>query len=114
MIQECLFCKIIRKEIPAKIVLEDDQVLAFHDISPQAPVHVILIPKKHFETPTDIPAGDPIISVLIDRAGKVAEKLGVSKGGFRLVINCRQDGGQTVLHLHLHLLGGRFMTWPPG
>jgi histidine triad (HIT) family protein len=112
--QDCLFCKFIRKEIPTRVAYEDDEVLAFHDIHPQAPVHVLLVPKRHLGTVTDVPPGDPIVSRLSEKAVQIAEQLGVSEGGFRLVLNCGKDGGQTIYHLHLHLLGGRFLTWPPG
>ena len=106
MSQDCLFCKIIRKEIPAKIAFEDDQVLAFHDIQPAAPVHVLFVPKKHVASVVHVPAYDPVVSILSDRAVKTAEKLGVSKTGFRHIMNYGSDAGQTVDHLHLHLLGG--------
>jgi len=113
MTKHCIFCKIIKKEVPSNIVYEDDQVLAFKDIHPAAPTHVLVIPKEHLETVWDIPAGDPMISVLADRAIKIAGQMGLREG-FRLVINNGDNGGQTVYHLHLHLLGGRFMAWPPG
>ena len=109
MSQDCLFCKFVRKEIPTKIAYEDDQVLAFHDIHPKAPVHILLVPKKHVEMVTTIPEGDPVVSVLTDRAVKVAKKFGIAQDGFRLVINCGKNGGQVIFHLHLHLLGGQFM-----
>ncbi len=109
----CVFCKIIRKEIPSNVVYEDDQVLAFHDIHPAAPVHVLVIPKSHIETVEDIPANDPMVSLLTGRAIQVARQLNLQEG-YRLVINHGDNGGQTVYHLHLHLLGGRFMAWPPG
>ncbi len=114
MSQDCVFCKIIRKEIPAKIAFEDDQVLAFHDIQPAAPIHILLIPKRHVDKVGDVPSGDHLVSVITDRAVKLAESLGIAKEGFRLVFNNGEKGGQTVSHLHLHLLGGRLMTWPPG
>jgi histidine triad (HIT) family protein len=114
MAQDCVFCKIIRKEIPAKIAFEDDQVLAFHDINPAAPVHILLIPKRHVEKVGAVPSGDNLVSVITDRAVKLAEEIGIAKDGFRLVFNNGDNGGQTVYHLHLHLLGGRFMNWPPG
>jgi len=114
MSQDCIFCKIIRKEIPAKIAFEDDQVLAFHDINPAAPVHILLIPKRHVEKVGVVPSGDNLVSVITDRAVKLAEEMGIAKDGFRLVFNNGDNGGQTVYHLHLHLLGGRFMNWPPG
>jgi histidine triad (HIT) family protein len=114
MSQDCLFCKFVSKEIPTKIAYEDEKVLAFHDINPQAPTHVLVIPKKHYDSAMEVPEGDAIVTTLTEGAKKVAEKLGIAKDGFRLVVNTRQNGGQTVNHLHMHLLGGRFMTWPPG
>jgi histidine triad (HIT) family protein len=112
--QHCLFCKIVNKEVPSTVVYEDEQVLAFNDIRPAAPVHVLLIPKAHFDSVADVPAGDPLVSILTERAVQVASQLGIAAEGFRLVFNNGDNGGQTVYHLHLHLLGGRFMTWPPG
>ncbi len=114
MVQDCLFCKFVRKEISPRIVFEDEETLAFHDIQPQAPVHVILIPKKHVETVGTIPEGDPIVSILTNRAVKVADMLGIAKDGFRLIMNSGSHGGQVVPHLHIHLLGGRELKWPPG
>ena len=112
---DTLFAKIIRREIPADIVHEDDEVLAFRDINPQAPVHVLFIPKKPIETLND--AGDDdavLIGKLALAAARWAKKQGLADNGYRCVINCNRDGGQTVFHLHLHLLAGRQMTWPPG
>ncbi len=109
----CTFCKIIAREIPATILYEDDKVIAFNDIRPAAPAHILLIPKVHYDTMADVPAGDPILSTLAQAAGKLAEKMSLREG-YRLVVNVGDNGGQTVYHLHLHLLGGRFMTWPPG
>jgi histidine triad (HIT) family protein len=114
---ETIFSKIIRKEIPAKIVYEDDEVLAFNDINPQAPVHVLIIPKiSEIETTRDI---DPerhsaLLGSLYKAANKIAKETGISESGFRLVLNCGPDAGQEVYHLHMHLLGGRKMNWPPG
>lgn len=110
----CIFCKIASGDIPAKKVYEDERFLAFDDIRPQAPVHVLIIPKRHFETVLDVPVKEEWFDRLIEAAGKIAKDKKIDKDGFRLVINCRDNGGQTVYHLHLHLLGGRFMTWPPG
>ncbi len=109
----CVFCKITRGEIPSNKVYEDDQVLAFYDIHPAAPTHVLIVPKAHIETIEDIPSGDHLVSILTERAILVAKQLNLREG-YRLVINNGDNGGQTVYHLHLHLLGGRFMTWPPG
>lgn len=111
---DCLFCKIVDREIPAKIVHEDSDSLAFRDINPQAPTHIIIIPKEHTEKLSDLNEDDYIIvAKLVFIATRLArtEQL---KEGFRLVFNCGPYGGQTVYHLHLHLLGGRRMTWPPG
>ena len=109
-----IFDKIINKEIPANIVYEDEQALAFHDIAPQAPTHVLIIPKKRIdqiENMTD--ADEPLIGHLFNVATQVAQKLELNNG-YRLVINNGQEGGQTVYHLHIHLLGGRPLSWPPG
>jgi len=103
---ECLFCKIIRREIPAKIAFEDDQVLGFHDIQPSAPVHILFVPKKHLDSVAQVSVENPVVSLLADRAVKTAEKLGLQPTGFRLLINYGSDAGQTVHHLHMHLLGG--------
>lgn len=113
MSDHCVFCKIIRKEIPSNPVFEDEQVLAFFDIHPASPIHVLIIPKRHIETVADIPSGDNIVSLLTERAVQIAEQLKLREG-YRLVLNNGDNGGQTVYHLHVHLLGGRFMTWPPG
>ena len=107
MSSDCIFCKIIAKQIPSKSAYEDDEISGFHDIQPQAPVHVLFLPKKHIATVNDVPAGDLIVGKLVHAAAKVAGELGVAKPGYRLVMNCNADGGQVVYHLHLHLLGGR-------
>ena len=112
---ECLFCKIIEKEIPSGIVYEDNEIIAFNDINPQAPVHVIIIPKKHIEKISDIMSEDiDIIGKLIFTAKNIAKEQGISESGYRLVFNCNKDAGQAVFHIHLHLLGGRKLNWPPG
>ncbi len=112
---ETIFSKIIRKEIPAKIVYEDELSLAFHDIAPKAPVHVLVIPKKPIVSVEEIAEEDaPLIGHLYLVLQKVARELGIAENGYRVVVNCRQDGGQEVPHLHFHLLGGRKLTWPPG
>lgn len=114
MMTENLFQKIIDKQIPAKIVYEDDYSLAFHDINPQAPVHVLIIPKKVIRTHADVTEADKeLLGHLHIVAMKLAGQLGLADG-YRLVINCNESAGQTVPHLHLHLLGGRDFTWPPG
>ena len=113
---ETIFSKIIRKEIPADIVYESDTLLAFKDINPQAPVHIIIIPKEPLEYTTDIDGTKhaALLGELFDTANKLAKEQNIDKSGFRLVINCGNDGGQEVPHLHMHLLGGRKMKWPPG
>ncbi|MCD5407411.1 MAG: histidine triad nucleotide-binding protein [Desulfotomaculum sp.] len=112
---ECIFCKIINKEIPAEIIYEDEQVMAFKDVNPVAPVHILLIPKKHIATLFDLTTEDSdVIGQLVLTAKKLAVKLGLEEKGFRLVANCKEDGGQTVFHIHFHLVGERFFAWPPG
>ena len=112
---DCLFCKIGSGQIPAKVVLQDDEVLAFDDINPQAPVHVLVIPKRHVVALNEAGAGDQaLLGRLLEAATLVARKKGIADAGYRVVANTGRDGGQTVLHLHLHVLGGRPMTWPPG
>lgn len=112
---DCLFCKIVERKIPASIVYEDEDVLAFNDIGPQAPTHVLVIPKRHIPTLNDLQEGDDaLIGNMIRRAAAIARERGLSAGGFRTVFNTHADAGQTVFHIHLHLLGGRKMTWPPG
>jgi histidine triad (HIT) family protein len=114
MMTDNLFLKIINRQIPAKIIYEDDRCLAFHDINPQAPVHVLLIPRKVFATHSDITEHDrELLGHLHLVAVHLAEQLGI-QDGYRLVINCKERAGQTVPHLHMHLLGGRVMGWPPG
>ena len=113
MSNHCIFCKIINREMASAIVYEDDKVLAFNDIKPAAPVHVLIVPKNHVDSTEEVPEDDPIISTLTNRAVKIAAQLGLREG-YRLVINQGDNGGQTVYHLHLHLMGGRFMGWPPG
>ena len=114
MLADNIFLKIIDKSIPAKIAYEDDQCLAFHDIKPQAPTHVLVIPKKVIRTLDDATADDQaLLGHLVLVATKLAKQFGLAKG-YRLVVNCNEHGGQTVPHIHVHLLGGRDMTWPPG
>ncbi len=111
----CLFCKIVSKKIPAKIIYEDERVIAFEDINPQAPVHTLVIPKKHISTSLDMEEKDnELVGHLFRTAGEIAKGKGISERGFRLVANTNPEGGQTVYHLHIHLLGGRQMHWPPG
>jgi len=111
----CLFCRIVDREIPASIVYEDDRLLAFTDINPQAPTHVLVIPKKHVPSLNDLqPEDDRLVGELVRRAAAIAHERGISAGGYRTVFNTNLDAGQTVFHIHLHLLGGRSMQWPPG
>jgi histidine triad (HIT) family protein len=110
-----IFAKIINKEIPAKIVHEDELCLAFHDVSPQAPVHVLLIPKKPIVSLAEMSAEDQsLIGHMMLKAGEIARKLGLQENGYRVVTNIGGHGGQSVFHLHFHILGGRQMSWPPG
>jgi histidine triad (HIT) family protein len=112
---DCLFCKIIDKKIPAKIVHEDDHALAFDDINPQAPVHTLVIPKRHVASVQDLEIGnESLLGHLLVACTAVAKLKGIRDSGYRLVTNKGRDGGQTVDHLHFHVLGGRHMTWPPG
>jgi histidine triad (HIT) family protein len=112
---QTLFEKIIARQIPAQIVYEDDQVLAFRDIAPQAPTHVLLVPKKPIARVAEARAGDQaMLGHLLLKAAAVAAQLGLAENGFRLVINNGRDGGESVPHLHVHILGGRAMAWPPG
>ncbi|MDM7203058.1 MAG: histidine triad nucleotide-binding protein [Thermodesulfobacteriaceae bacterium] len=112
---DCIFCKIINKEIPAKIVYEDEKVLAFHDINPQAPYHILIIPKKHLATLLDLQEEDKdLIGHIYLTINKIAKDLGFSERGFRVVVNCKEEAGQTVFHIHFHVLAGRVMDWPPG
>jgi histidine triad (HIT) family protein len=111
----CLFCKIVAREIPSQIVYENDHVLSFKDINPQAPTHALVIPKKHLTGILDATDADKAMLAELLFAGRhVAEQLGLAEKGYRLVVNQGQDGGQSVFHLHLHVLGGRPMGWPPG
>lgn len=112
---DCLFCKIAGGQIPADKVHEDAHTVAFRDINPQAPVHVLVVPKRHIATLNDLKPGDAeLVGKLLLAAGKVARELGVADSGYRTVLNCNADAGQSVWHVHLHLLGGRTMHWPPG
>ena len=112
---DCLFCKIISRQIPGSIVFEDDRVLAFNDINPQAPTHVLIIPKRHIASLNDLtPEDDGIVGELARRAAAIAAERGIAAGGYRTVFNTNREAGQTVFHIHLHVLGGRTMHWPPG
>ncbi len=111
----CLFCEIVAGRIPSRIVFQDDEVLAFHDIQPQAPVHLLVIPKRHVTSLLDLaPSDDALVGRLARTARDLAREQGVDAGGFRLVFNCGDDAGYSVYHIHLHLLGGRRLGWPPG
>ena len=112
---DCLFCKIGAGEIPADIVHETDEVVAFRDINPQAPTHVLIIPKRHIATINDLEGGDTdIVGKLFLAAKEIAHEAGFAEPGYRVVMNCNGHGGQTVFHIHLHFLAGRQMQWPPG
>ena len=111
--ENCLFCRIVNKEIPSAIVYEDDDTLAFKDIAPQAPAHLLIIPKKHIKSTEEIDENNKLIAgKLISTASRIAKDLNLD--GYRIVFNCNEIAGQTVFHLHCHLLGGRAMKWPPG
>ena len=112
---DCLFCKIRDGEIQGDIVFEDDDVLAFNDVNPHAPVHVLIIPKKHISTVNDMSAEDvSVMGKLFSTAKNIASQRAVSEDGYRLVVNSNEQAGQSVFHIHMHLLAGRNMTWPPG
>lgn len=111
---DCLFCKIVNGIIPANKVLENDDFLAFRDISPQAPVHVLVIPKKHFEDISELSLKDLELSAGLMKTATEVAKVENLEAGFRIVLNTGEDGGQTVQHVHAHVLGGRVLTWPPG
>ena len=115
MSSSCIFCRIVAGEIPARMVHQDDHAVAFHDVAPQAPIHVLVVPRRHLSHLIEATTADPAIAGHLLAVGvKVARELGLSEPGFRLVFNTLGDGGQTVPHLHLHLLGGRALGWPPG
>ncbi len=112
---ECVFCRIVHKEISARIAYESEQVIAFYDINPQAPVHLLVIPKEHIESVLAVESRHSgVLLDLVGAAKNLAKQLGVDQSGFRLVFNCGPDAGQAVDHLHLHLLGKRKLVWPPG
>jgi histidine triad (HIT) family protein len=112
---ECIFCKIINGEMPSKLVHEDDKVVAFADISPQAPIHLLIVPKKHIPTILDLEEADKeLVGHIYLVAKELAIKNNIDTKGFRLVANCNEDAGQAVFHIHFHMLGGRKMEWPPG
>jgi histidine triad (HIT) family protein len=112
---DCLFCRIIAGEIPGTIVFQDETLVAFRDINPQAPLHVLIIPKRHIASLNDLSdADDALVGSMIRRAAALAKEHGYSEGGYRTVFNTNREAGQTVFHIHLHLLAGRRLTWPPG
>jgi histidine triad (HIT) family protein len=112
---ECLFCSIVAGEIPADILHSDDEFLAFRDINPQAPVHVLVIPREHYATAADLSAASPgLAGKMIQTVTDLAAEFGIATDGYRIVVNTGDAGGQTVHHVHTHLLGGRNLTWPPG
>lgn len=113
--EDCIFCKIINKEIPASVVYEDERMIAFDDINPQAPVHVLLIPKEHYPSLNEIPEDKKdVLSHLLLKAREIAREKEIGERGYRIVLNTARESGQDVLHIHFHLLGGRQMSWPPG
>lgn len=111
----CLFCRIAAGEIPSSMVYEDDRVIAFNDINPQAPLHVLIVPRKHIATLNDLRQDDDgLVGEMMRRAGAIAADRGYAERGYRTVFNCNAAAGQTVFHIHMHLLAGRGLTWPPG
>ena len=111
--ESCLCCRIANRELPAKMVHEDDRVIAFHDINPQAPVHVLVVPRKHIPTLNDVSTDDAaLVAHILSVASRIAEQMGVAQKGYRTVFNVNAEAGQSVFHLHLHLIGGRRLSWP--
>jgi histidine triad (HIT) family protein len=114
-VSDCLFCKIVAGQIPATIVHQDEHLIAFKDINPQAPMHVLIVPRRHVASLNELePGDDALVGEMIRRAAALARAQGHADRGYRTVFNCNADAGQTVFHIHLHVLGGRSMTWPPG
>ncbi len=112
---DCLFCKIIDRDIPAALVYEDDDLVAFEDIKPRAPTHVLIVPRRHIATLNDLTPDDhDVVGRMVRRAALIATDRGFAEAGYRTVFNCNADAGQSVFHIHLHLLGGRTLAWPPG
>ncbi|MDD4602094.1 Purine nucleoside phosphoramidase [bioreactor metagenome] len=115
MHQDCIFCKIAAKQLPTQFIYEDEFMVVFPDINPATPVHVLVIPKKHIANLLELqPEDKDLVAHIMMTIPKIVSQLGLSENGFRLVVNTKENGGQTVNHLHWHILGGRFMTWPPG
>lgn len=113
--EDCLFCKIIRGEIPAQPVYEDDLIFAFDDINPQAPVHTLVIPKEHYSSLNEVPEDKgSLLGHILQECREIAAMKGIGESGYRIVLNTARDSGQEVFHIHFHILGGRRMTWPPG
>ena len=113
--ENCLFCRIAKREIPTKVVLEDPRFMAFEDVNPQAPVHVLIIPKEHIEKISNLDERHAtLVGTLVLAAKHIAREKGVQESGYRIIMNCNRDAGQAIAHLHIHLLGGRKFTWPPG
>jgi histidine triad (HIT) family protein len=111
----CIFCRIVTKEVQSKIAYEDEDVVAFHDINPQAPIHVLIVPRKHIPSLNEASEGEQILlGKMLLVAQKLAKELGVAESGYRLVLNTNRGAGQSIFHIHLHLLGGRLFHWPPG
>ena len=112
---DCLFCRIVAHEIPARILYEDDALVVIQDINPQAPLHALVIPRRHIATVNELTSGDDeLVGRMVRQAGLIARERGSHDGGYRTVFNCNRDAGQTVFHIHLHVLGGRVLSWPPG
>jgi len=111
----CLFCKIVSGDIPGTIVFEDDALVAFEDVSPQAPLHVLIVPRRHISSVNDLASEDDmLVGSMIRRAAALAKEYGYQERGYRTIFNTNRDGGQTIFHIHLHLLAGRTLNWPPG
>jgi histidine triad (HIT) family protein len=114
-VADCLFCKIVAGQIPGSIVFQNEHVVAFRDITPRAPTHVLIVPRRHIATLNDLtPEDDALVGEVVRAAAAVAKEQGLADRGYRTVFNCNAEAGQTVFHIHLHLLGGRPMSWPPG
>jgi histidine triad (HIT) family protein len=114
-VPECLFCRIVARQVPAAVVFEDDRLLAFNDINPQAPMHLLVIPRRHIATVNDLAReDDELVGQMVRRAAALASEHGHAERGYRTVFNCNAEAGQTVFHIHLHVMGGRRLTWPPG
>jgi histidine triad (HIT) family protein len=112
---DCLFCKVVAGQVPATLVFQNDHVVAFKDITPRAPTHVLIVPRRHIATLNELsPEDDALVGEMVRAAAAIAKDQGLSERGYRTVFNCNAEAGQTVFHIHLHLLGGRPMTWPPG